>query len=45
MSLVDPVNEDIFNEKFWDDQTYIINAVDNVESRKYIDYKCTLYGK
>ena len=44
-SLVAPVNEHIFNEKFWNDQTYIINAVDNIQARKYIDNQCTTYGK
>ena len=44
-SLVAPVNEHIFNEKFWKDQTYIINAVDNIQARKYIDNQCTTYGK
>ena len=44
-SLVAPVNERIFNEKFWNDQTYIINAVDNIQARKYIDNQCTTYGK
>ena len=44
-SLVAPVNEHIFNEKFWNDQTYIINAVDNIQARKYIDSQCTTYGK
>ena len=44
-SLVAPVNEHIFNEKFWTDQTYIINAVDNIQARKYIDNQCTTYGK
>jgi ubiquitin-activating enzyme E1 len=44
-SLVAPVNEHIFNEQFWNDQTYIINAVDNIQARKYIDNQCTTYGK
>ena len=44
-SLVAPVNEHIFNEAFWKNQTYIINAVDNIQARKYIDNQCTTYGK
>ena len=43
--LVAPTNEHIFNEKFWNEQTYIINAVDNIQARKYIDNQCTNYGK
>ena len=45
MSLVSPLNEHVFNEKFWNDQTYIINAVDNIGTRKYIDNQCTTYNK
>ena len=37
-SRVGPENEHIFDEKFWNSQTYIINAVDNIQVRKYIDY-------
>ena len=43
--LVEPKNEYIFNEKFWNEQTYIINAVDNIQARKYIDNQCTKYNK
>ncbi len=44
-SRVGPENEHIFNDKFWDDQTFIINAVDNIQARKYVDNQCTIYGK
>ena len=44
-SRVGPENEHIFNEQFWDDQTFIINAVDNIQARKYVDNQCTIYGK
>ena len=44
-SRVGTENEHIFNEKFWNSQTYIINAVDNIQARKYIDNQCTTYGK
>ena len=44
-SRVGPENENIFDEKFWNEQTCIINAVDNIEARKYIDRKCTFYEK
>ena len=44
-SRVGPENEHIFNEKFWENQTYIINAVDNIQARRYIDNQCTIYGK
>ena len=44
-SRVGPENEHIFDEKFWNDQTFIINAVDNIQARKYIDNQCTIYEK
>ena len=44
-SRVGPENEHIFDEKFWNDQTYIINAVDNIQARKYIDNQCTTFEK
>jgi len=44
-SRIEPDSENIYNEKFWLEQTYIINAVDNIEARKYIDSKCTFYEK
>ena len=44
-SRIGQENEDIFDEKFWNEQSYIINAVDNFEARKYIDNQCTFYEK
>lgn len=44
-ALVSPDNEHVFNDKFWEKQTIIINAVDNVKARKYIDSKAVWYGK
>jgi ubiquitin-activating enzyme E1 len=44
-SLVAPENEHIFNENFWNSQTFIINAVDNVKARRYIDTQCTTYNR
>ena len=44
-SKIGSENENIYNEKFWTEQNYIINAVDNVEARRYIDKQCTLYEK
>ena len=38
-------NVQIFNEKFWNEQTCIIDAVDNIQTRNYIDNQCTAYGK
>ena len=44
-SRIGPENVDIFDENFWDEQNYIINAVDNIDARKYIDNQCTFYEK
>ena len=44
-SRIGPENEHIYDEKFWNDQTCIINAVDNIEARKYIDKQCTFNEK
>ena len=42
---IGPENENVFNEKFWLKQNFIINAVDNIEARKYIASKSKLYKK
>ena len=44
-SRIGPKNVDIFDENFWDEKNYIINAVDNIDTRKYIDNQCTFYEK
>jgi ubiquitin-activating enzyme E1 len=42
---VAPETENIFDDKFWTSQDFIINAVDNVKARKYIDSRCTWFGR
>lgn len=44
-SRVGQENIHIFDSKFWNAQDIVINAVDNVHARKYIDSMCTWYGK
>ena len=44
-SRVGPENEHIFTDDFWYDQTFIINAVDNIQARKYVDTQCTIYNR
>ena len=44
-SFVGAENEHIFDDKFWDAQDFIINAVDNVKARKYIDSQVTWHNK
>jgi ubiquitin-activating enzyme E1 len=42
---VAPETENIFDDKFWTSQDFIINAVDNIKARKYIDSRCTWFGR
>ena len=44
-SRVGPENEHIFDEAFWNNQTFVINAVDNINARKYVDNQCTAFGR
>jgi ubiquitin-activating enzyme E1 len=44
-NLVNEDTENIYDENFWKSQNLIINAVDNIKARKYIDYNCTLFNK
>ena len=38
-------SEKIFNKTFWNDNDLVINALDNVEARKYVDSMCVLNDK
>ena len=38
-------NENIFNDDFWEGLDIVINAVDNVHARLYVDSRCVFYGK
>ncbi|GAB69087.1 ubiquitin-activating enzyme e1 [Plasmodium cynomolgi strain B] len=38
-------NEHLFNEKFWTKQNMIVNALDNIQARQYVDNKCVWYSK
>ena len=44
-SLVAPSTEDIFNEDFWDGLDFVVNAVDNIKARLYVDSKCVWHHK
>lgn len=37
--------EGVFNEHFWGAHTAVLNALDNVQSRKYVDGRCVFYQK
>ncbi len=43
--LVCPKTEDIYDEKFWTEIDFVVNAVDNINARVFIDSKCVLYLK
>lgn len=40
-----PETEATFNEHFWAEQSVVLNALDNVMSRKYVDGRCLFYQK
>jgi len=42
---VGPATEDIFGSEFWDGQNGVINALDNVKARLYVDQRCVYFGK
>lgn len=44
-SRVDPDNEPVFNDDFWEGLNLVVNAVDNVKARMYVDSKCLWYNK
>ena len=37
--------ENVFNSSFWNNNNLIINALDNVEARRYVDSKCVEFDK
>ena len=37
--------ENIFNDKFWESLDFVVNAVDNIKARLYVDSRCVWYGK
>lgn len=42
---VAPENEKIFNDSFWEGLDFVVNAVDNVKARLFVDGRCVWYGK
>ena len=37
--------EEVFNDEFWESLNFVVNAVDNVKARLYVDSKCVWYNK
>ena len=44
-TFVSPETEDVFNDEFWEKLNFIVNAVDNIKARLYVDARCVWYGK
>jgi len=44
-AFVSPDTEDLFNDDFWESLDYIVNAVDNIKARLYVDQQCVWYTK
>lgn len=40
-----PDTEEFFNDAFWDELDFVVNAVDNVTARLYVDGRCVFYQK
>jgi ubiquitin-activating enzyme E1 len=45
MTKVGPDTEFVFNDKFWDGLNFVVNAVDNIHARLYVDGRCVWYEK
>jgi ubiquitin-activating enzyme E1 len=43
--LVAPATENVFDEDFWSSLDFVVNAVDNVKARNYVDGKCVWFEK
>ena len=42
---VSPDTEEVFNDSFWGNLDVIINALDNVNARLYVDSRCVYFSK
>lgn len=40
-----PDTEETYNDEFWESLDFVINAVDNIKARLYIDNRCVWYEK
>uniref|UniRef100_A0A1D1XWH0 E1 ubiquitin-activating enzyme n=1 Tax=Anthurium amnicola TaxID=1678845 RepID=A0A1D1XWH0_9ARAE len=40
-----PETENVFNDSFWEDLDVVINALDNVNARMYMDQRCVYFQK
>lgn len=37
--------ENLFNDDFWENLDFVVNAVDNIKARLYVDSRCVWYAK
>lgn len=42
---VAPNTEDVFHDEFWNALDIVVNALDNVNARLYVDSRCVYFGK
>ncbi|GAV66571.1 ThiF domain-containing protein/UBACT domain-containing protein/UBA_e1_C domain-containing protein/UBA_e1_thiolCys domain-containing protein [Cephalotus follicularis] len=42
---VSPESENVFTDTFWENLTVVINALDNVNARLYVDQRCLYFQK
>lgn len=45
MTRVGADTEEVFNDKFWESLDFVVNAVDNIHARLYVDRRCVWYEK
>jgi ubiquitin-activating enzyme E1 len=45
MTRVGADTEDVFNDEFWEKLHFVVNAVDNIHARLYVDQRCVWYEK
>lgn len=45
MTKVGPDTEFVFNDAFWEKLNFVVNAVDNIHARLYVDGRCVWYEK
>lgn len=45
MTRVGPDTETVFNDELWESLNFVVNAVDNINARLYVDRRCVWYEK
>lgn len=45
MTIVSKDTEAVFNDEFWEGLDFVVNAVDNLKARLYVDSQCVFYEK